>query len=146
MTKMVQKDVFINILKFINVGNLKKNTHCTLYVLCILVSFMFSYYYNFVRGWRKCDAFSSIFETCYLYKGLLKGKNSDVVVFFQWRICTCTKAVTTQRKQATEINKPLITWWQVKKFWSRTFVLSPKMREALRIPPSPFEILVNSLS
>ena len=78
---MVQKDVFINILKFINVGNLKKNTHCTLYVLCILVSFMFSYYYNFVRGWRKCDAFSSIFETCYLYKGLLKGKNSDVVVF-----------------------------------------------------------------
>lgn len=79
--KMVQKDVFIYILKFINVGNLKKNTHCTLYVLCILVSFMFSYYYNFVRGWRKCDAFSSIFETCYLYKGLLKGKNSDVVVF-----------------------------------------------------------------
>lgn len=78
---MVQKDVFINILKFINVGNLKKNTHCTLYVLCILVSFMFSYYYNFVSGWRKCDAFSSIFETCYLYKGLLKGKNSDVVVF-----------------------------------------------------------------
>lgn len=78
---MVQKDVFIYILKFINVGNLKKNTHCTLYVLCILLSFMFSYYYNFVRGWRKCDAFSSIFETCYLYKGLLKGKNSDVVVF-----------------------------------------------------------------
>ena len=68
-----------------------------------------------------------------------------LLFFFQWRICTCMKAVTTQRKQPTEINKPLITWWQVKKFCSKTFVLSPKMREALRIPPSPFEILVNSL-
>ena len=46
----------------------------------------------------------------------MKRTKSDVVcfLFFQLRVCTCTKVVTIQKKQPTEINKPLITWWQVK--------------------------------